>query len=309
MKVYAIGNLTLDIIINPVIDKLPWGIEMTVDNLSYRTAGNLSNVIIPLKKVMVDPIVMGNIGNDENGKKILRDLNNIGLKTTLIDINKEEITSVTVALVREDGERTFLTYPGQLKYVDKNFLNKSLRKIENNSIVILCSLFQFPNLKINDVIYFFKKLKELNCITLLDTGWDPHDWGIDTISDIKKLLNHTDIFLPNLEEARSITKTNDELKIINTLIGAGAKNIIIKKGSKGSLSVFNRNIIETRPYVTSCVDTTGAGDAFNAYIVYSLSENIPYYKMLEIANAGASYVVSRLKNRYPTLNDINNIIK
>jgi len=286
-----------------------WGTEIFVDNITYRVGGNLSNLALPLKKVGINPIIIGNIGDDNNGKYILNSLNNSGFDTSLIKIEEKTSTSTTIALVREDGERTFLTYPGQLNLVTRGFINNHINKIQKNSIVILCSLFQFPNLKITDVINLFKKLKEKKCTTLLDTGWDSNNWNKKTISDIKKLLKFVDIFLPNLDEAKVITNLDNEKEILNHLKNIGTKNIIIKKGPKGSIALFKNKIIESNPYPATCIDATGAGDAFNAAIIYCLKKGMTFINMLDFANATASLTISKLTNRYPNINDINAVIK
>ena len=91
-------------------------------------------------------------------QSILKELKDFGLITKSINIEKGYTTSITVTLVRKDGERTFFTYAGQLEKIDRNFIFNSLDKIKSNSIIIFCSLFQYPNLEIIDVIDFFKEL-------------------------------------------------------------------------------------------------------------------------------------------------------
>ena len=64
MEIYTIGNLTADIIILTVKDFPDWGTELFINELDLRCGGNLGNTIFQLKKIKVDPIVMGNLGND-----------------------------------------------------------------------------------------------------------------------------------------------------------------------------------------------------------------------------------------------------
>ncbi|MCL6087709.1 MAG: carbohydrate kinase family protein, partial [Actinobacteria bacterium] len=245
MKVYAIGNITLDIVFKSIDDMPAWGVEIPVKNITYRVAGNLGNFSLALKKIGIAPFIIGNLGGDDNGKFILKELNKNGLDTSTIRIEKKYKTSVTATIVKKDGERSFITYAGQLLKIDRNFIFDSLNKIEPNSIAILCSLFQFPNLKIKDIIEFFKMLKQKNCIILLDPGWDINGWDKQTISDVKKLLRYVDIFLPNLEEAREITKINDEIKIIRYLKKEGSKDLIIKMGKQGATACIDNKIFKS----------------------------------------------------------------
>ena len=50
----------------------------------------------------------------------------------------------------------------------------------------------------------------------------------------------------------------------------------------------------------TAVDTTGAGDCFNAALIYGLEQGWPPQRTLAFANAFCSVVVSRLKDRYPS---------
>ena len=308
MNIYAIGNLTLDITVSSLKEFPSWGTEIFFNDLNYRSAGNLSNFSLALKKLGISPVIIGNVGNDKEGKFILNELKEAGLSKKFIRIEPDARNSITIALVREDGERVFLTFPGQLLLINKQFMSNIIDKIQDNSIVILCSLFQLPKLKIDFIKDFFSLLKEKKCITLLDTGWDPNNWEEKTVGEIKKLLGYVDYFLPNLEEAKKITNFDDERKILLFFKNLGTKNTIIKRGSRGCVALINNEITESFTYKTTCIDTTGAGDTFNAGIVYGLKNEISPVEMLNIANASASLVVSKLSNRYPNIDEVKKVI-
>ncbi len=308
MKIYIIGNITLDIIIESLSDSPVWGTEVFINSITHRAGGNLLNIAFPLKKLGLESSIIGNIGNDTYGKEILENIRKSNLSDELVKIEKEITTSISYSLIRNDGERFLITYPGQLLSIDRKFIEKYIQQIEKGSIVVLASIFQLPNLAIPDIIEIFKNLRKRGCITLLDPGWDPQGWKNNTISNIENLLKYTDYFLPNLEEARSITNSRDVKQIIKKFQETECKNIIIKKGKEGSIGLFEGKLIESSGYSVKCLDTTGAGDAFNAGIIYSLNKNIKGKKMLEISNAVASYVISKIKNRYPTFNHIKKMI-
>jgi sugar/nucleoside kinase (ribokinase family) len=52
-------------------------------------------------------------------------------------------------------------------------------------------------------------------------------------------------------------------------------------------------------------DTTGAGDAFNAGVLYGLSRDWEPRRILSFANAVAAITLSRREDRYPTLGEVN----
>ena len=308
MEIYAIGNLTADLILSKLKDFPEWGTEIFIDKISLRCGGNLGNLIFPLNKMHLNPLIFGNLGDDYYGKYMLKILQESGFSTDHIRIEKETPTSISVSLVKDDGERALLTYFGQLAYVDHNFLYDCLNLIKKNSIVILCSIFQFPNLKLNEVEEIFKNLIEKNCIVLLDTGWDPKNWEKETIQDLHKLLKYVTYFLPNLSEAKKISGIENEKEILKFFSMLGTENVIIKKGPKGSTALINNKLIKSQTYPLPCSDATGAGDAFNASIIYCLKNNYEPDRMLDFANAASSIFVSRFENKFPELNEIYNLI-
>ena len=309
MEIYTIGNLTADVILLSVKDFPGWGTEVFIDELDLRCGGNLGNIIFPLKKLHINPAIMGNLGNDYFGVYILDKLKNSGFSTKYIVMEKDVPTSVSVSIVNKNGERALITQTGQLVKIDGHFLDGCLESIKENSIVILCSIFQFPNLKLKDIESFFKKLLEKRCITMLDTGWDPDGWKIGTLTEISSLLKYVDFFLPNLSEAKKITEEQDEKEVLKYFSNLGVKNTIIKKGPRGATAMIGGRIIQSKAYPLKCLDSTGAGDSFNAAIIYCLKNGFTPEKMLDFSNAAASIFVSRPEDKFPYLEEIEEIIK
>lgn len=306
MKIYAFGNLTLDIIVESVKELPAWGTETFVNNIIKRSGGNLSNFSFTLKKLGIEPILIGNIGDDYFGKEILKSLKNFSISTSLIKIENKTNTSIGIAVLRKDGERFFLTTPGQLSLINKRFIQNYVNLVDEYSFFILCNLFQLPNLLISDLIEIFKLLKEKKCTIFLDPGWDPKNWQSKKALEIKFLLKYTDFFLPNYDEARAITKLNEDTKILENFKNLGANNIIIKKGSLGSIAILNNKFFSAPARNVNCLDATGAGDSFNAAIIYCLIKKFPIKDTLNFANMVSAFVVSKLTNRFPTIDDLKN---
>ena len=82
-------------------------------------------------------------------------------------------------------------------------------------------------------------------------------------NDVINLIKNVDIILLNDEEARQLTGMSDLEKISDLFLSYGAKIVIIKKGSKGSLLAYENNKINISivPDI-KVLDPTGAGDSF-----------------------------------------------
>jgi ribokinase len=304
MKVYALGNLTLDIVAAHVPDLPKWGTEATVESLLFRTAGNLGNFCLALAAMGIPPVPIGNLGQDRDGALILEELRNAGLDTRLIRVEEAARTSISITVVKDDGERLFFTLPGQLKMITRAFVDSYIDRLEDGSLVILCSLFQLPNLLPAEVAETAAALKRKRCTVLVDPGWDPNGWQPDTVDGVRRLLSQVDYFLPNFEEAGAIAGSDSEARVLGFLKECGPANIIIKKGASGCLAWLDGRLHRSRAYATTPSDTTGAGDVFNAAVVYGLRNGIEASRLLDLANAAASLSIARPVNRYPRMVEI-----
>lgn len=110
--------------------------------------------------------------------------------------------------------------------------------------------------------------------------------------------------MPNEEEASYLTKQRDPENMIRVLKENGANNVIIKNGPDGSIASIDNQLYQDEGFHSVAIDTVGAGDSFDAGILYGFHHGYPPEKMLEFANALASIVVTRSVDRYPSLEEI-----
>jgi 5-dehydro-2-deoxygluconokinase len=118
-----------------------------------------------------------------------------------------------------------------------------------------------------------------------------------------------DVFLPNLDEAGILTDGADPKKMAAKLLARGCREVIIKLGADGSLAANENGIFQEDAFSVRVVDTTAAGDAFNAAMVYGLIQGWEINRRLRFANALAAIVVSRLDDRYPALAEVDLLMK
>jgi sugar/nucleoside kinase (ribokinase family) len=105
----------------------------------------------------------------------------------------------------------------------------------------------------------------------LDTNWDPAGkWGDDRLS---AALAEADLLLPNEAEAIALSGQPDLAAAAGVLSAAGPR-LAVKLGARGALWVDGpRQQRVSLPPVTP-VDTTGAGDCFNAGLIAGLLDGL-----------------------------------
>lgn len=107
--------------------------------------------------------------------------------------------------------------------------------------------------------------------TSLDPDNDPSgNWN----GGMQEVLLHVDLFLPNEDEARRIAGET-ELEIALTKLRSRAQNVVIKRGANGLLMKYGEQTVAVPGFSVRPVDTTGAGDSFNAGFVFQYLQGAP----------------------------------
>ncbi len=125
--------------------------------------------------------------------------------------------------------------------------------------------------------------------TSLDAGWDDSgvwDYGL------RGVHGHTDVFFPNEVEAERITGRADPAQAaleLAKLCGV----CVVKCGPKGAVVAAGERVFLSETYEAKVVDTTGAGDSFNAGFIYGFVNGLGLERAAKYGNACGSVSVTR----------------
>src|SRR5437867_186420 len=97
-------------------------------------------------------------------------------------------------------------------------------------------------------------------------------------------LREIDLFMPNEREAQLMTGKSDPGEMLRALADAGLKGVALKLGESGSALLWNRDIYRCGPHDATPVDTTGAGDSFDAGFIHGLLQDESPMACLRIGN-------------------------
>jgi ribokinase len=101
---------------------------------------------------------------------------------------------------------------------------------------------------------------------------DPHeDSAADRPAEVLRLLPLLDAFLPSEQEATSLFGGTDMLAAARAFVAAGARLCVIKLGPAGCVLASREGVWLVPSVATTCVDATGAGDAFCGGFVAALA--------------------------------------
>jgi sugar/nucleoside kinase (ribokinase family) len=223
----------------------------------------------------------GVVGDDMFGRYMCDRLHEHDVDTSAMAVLPERSTGVTVVLSgRQD--RAMLTFAGttgdlRRSVIDSDLLGRT-RHIHVSSYFLQRTLApELPDL--------FHEARQGEATTSVDPNWDPSgSWD----SGLLALLPEIDVFLPNEVEALSLARISVMDDAIARLRSSGAGTVVVKTAAQGSVGAQASDLIAVAALPTEVVDSTGAGDAFDAGFLAGFLGGEPLRRCMEIGNACGS---------------------
>ncbi len=274
-------------------------IEINSNNVAKKSiielGGKASNVAVALKKLGVDVVITGCIGSDFFGEFIQKKLNEFEIDTSHLKICDGESGRTAIA-VTKNGQNTMLNYPGVNEKFSPEMIDWTLVE-EGDALFIQ---FGIPA----DTIFELSSMaKRAGMMVYVDPSY-PSDIPWDA-------FYYFDYISPNEREIIQITGKKDIEKAVKHLLKKGVESVIVKMGEKGSKIFFEKKSIEVPAVKTNVVDTTGAGDSFNAAFIYGRLRGMDDEESAKLASLAASITVSRMgtTSSFPSFEEIQSEIK
>jgi sugar/nucleoside kinase (ribokinase family) len=218
--------------------------------------------------------VLGVVGED--GGWLIRQLERYGVATSEIGRDATEPTAFTVA-VSTPEDRCFLTYLGANRAFPSALADAAAcRRLAHARHVHLA----FPP-DLATAVDLFAAIRGNGCTISLDVGWH-ESWLADP--RLPSILPLLDIFFPNQTEGRLITGETDPERILRWFADAGLARVALKLGARGAALHWDGRVRFAPALKVKTIDTTGAGDCFNAGFLHSWLKGDPPEVCLQAAN-------------------------
>jgi sugar/nucleoside kinase (ribokinase family) len=204
--------------------------------------------------------LIAKVGDDFFGHFLLESLNRSGVDTSGVVIDPKLKTGLSVMLSRRT-DRAVLTYLGTIAALRYDEVNRDL--LRRTRHLHVGSLFLLDALR-PDIPTLYKTAKSDGLTTSLDTNYDPSErWN----SNLVETLKYIDIFLPNETELLGVAHMPDVESALDTL-SQTVPLIALKQGADGALARNGNDSFTAETIPVNVVDTTGAGDSFDAGFIY-----------------------------------------
>ena len=256
--IYTLGETLLDIIFD------------IIGNVTSTPGGAMLNVAVSLARKEAAVTLISELGDDAVGSKIKGFLEENGVNTSFINFYDNSKTSLALAFLDEEAKPSYSFYK---TYPEKRKLIKDM-EFTSNDYLLFGSVYSLDPAIRKDILEIVHKAKSQGAVVIYDPNirHAHHLSNLKVIDSVFENIALADIVKGSDEDftnifgegdpdfwAGKIKEYNPDSMVVNTL------------GAKGSvLFSENRKIVKTSKPV-EVVSTVGAGDAFNAGMLFKMS--------------------------------------
>ncbi len=278
-KICVVGSLNVDLTVSLERFHQP-GETITGTDFATFTGGKGGNQAVAAARLGGDVYMVGCVGCDANGDMYLDTLKKEGIRTDFVERTDEVPTGVALIEVDKTGENRIAVVPGANHAVTTDMISRSLQAITDSGVMLL--QLETP---IESVTHAAAIAKRNKLKVILDPA------PARPLSDA--LLYLCDYITPNETELAILTglpveTDEDALIACSKLIKRGVGAVLHKRGAKGALLVTKQGARVFPGYKVDAVDTTAAGDSFNAGFAVGLAMDLPVDDAVRLANAAGA---------------------
>ncbi len=272
-----------------------------VKELKIVPAGTGVNFSISLSKLGIETYYISSISKDFFGKLIYNSLKNAKVNLKYVKFSNKD-TAKIIILLNKKGERISFADLKDASYIDTDFESVNLEEFKNLSALFISGGL-LTEKKLNErVLKFLKKLKDRTKI-FFDLNYRIGK-GINSFKETSsKILELSDFIFTNVYELSIIKKD-----LIRNFLNEG-KIFILKMGERGAKILMKNEELYQEGFKVKSIDTTGAGDVFNASFIYSYILNQNLNMALKFSNLVAALSTTKFGLYIPEMEKIEKILK
>jgi len=262
------------------------GEESFIFNVKESPGGSAANTVVGLARLGARTGFIGKVTNDDEGELLFSDLMREDVNTDGIVLAKEGNSGTVSAFVDKKGERALYVHPS---------VNDTLRFEEIN--LEYAKQTEFLHLASMDEKPFQAQKKLVEELPNVNVSLDPGEiYARKGLAKLKPIIKRCFVVMPSESEVKLLTGKGWR-EGAKQLLKEGAGMIAVKLGEKGCYITDGRQSDIVPPYRAKVVDTTGAGDAWNAGFLYGLIKKKNPYECGRLGNFVASKCIAKVGAR------------
>ena len=291
MTVIVVGDSAMDVVARhhgPIVH----GGDARAD-IALAVGGAGANTAAWLASCGIDTVLVGRVGDDMAGRQGRAELGTAGVRCAFT-VDPEAPTCCVVVLVDDDGQRSMLADRGA---------NARLRGSDLTSVL----LEDAQHLHLSGYVLLDPKSRTAGIEMLalargagLTTSVDPQAAALITAQGPRTFLDvvaGVDLLLPNADELTALTGSADPSSATTLLDVVGA--VAVTTGPDGASWIDRTGRWDVPAAPAKCVDSTGAGDAFDAGLLAAWLRGLPPQEVLRAGVEAGAAAVARVGAQPP----------
>ncbi|MBL7167500.1 carbohydrate kinase family protein [Candidatus Bathyarchaeota archaeon] len=288
LDVVTVGDSVVDIVIP--VPRFPAGNEDSVVGEGMtRQLGGASNFLIQASRLALAAGIVDCVGDDDLGVFLVEGLRSEGVDVSRICVKEGVKTASCICMVDETGDHAYIGFPGATEHLTPE-------RIEPEHIhasrLLYVSGYALATPPLRDAVL---KSVEIATGAGIPIFFDPSP--VITRVDEKvreQVIGASKLISLNVRELELLTAISDVEEASGALRDDGVEIVVLKLGGEGC-AVSSASGFENIPgFHVRAVDTTGAGDAFNAALVYGHLVGWPVEKAARFANIVGAVKVTKM---------------
>ena len=294
-RILVLGDANVDLVI-PLSDRKPGSAIPRDSSLALHGGGTAANVAVALARLGEGVSFIGTIGDDGYGRWVLNDLKREGVDTTETYMVHDAFTSMVMALINSNGERSLYVWP------DKHGAHTKLQPssirpdfFSSASWLHTTGLCLREEPVRNAQLMAMEMARDAGLTVSLDLNLRLESWGME--KSLKKIFDRAVdlsqvIFGSGLEEICPFTEKSS-IQAGAELLSNGSRTVIARLGDQGALVVFPDGAYKIPAFEVEVVDTLGAGDAFNGGFIAAWLAGKDLQEAARWGNAAAALKIGK----------------
>jgi ribokinase len=288
-SIVVVGSLNMDFVL--AVDHLPLPGE-TILGRNFRTipggkGANQAYAAAKLARSDTPVRMLGRVGADSFGGSLKRNLADVAVDVRAVLETSSEATGVACILVDDAGQNSITVAPGANAVLSPDDLNSASEAFEHARCVLL--QLEVP---IETVAEALRQARHAGAICILDPA------PVRPLP--REILQLVDIATPNETEACMLAgvppnrvNATDAIALGQKIRELGVGAVLVKLGDQGCVYCAADRTSVAPPFPVRALDSTAAGDTFNAALAVALVEGAGMEAALRFANAAAAISVTR----------------
>jgi len=304
-KILCFGDCNLDILIP--IQELPvkGGCSFS-SSVIINHGGGGENVAVALHKLGFNITMVSKLGKDMFGDSIRKYFEDMGINTKYLYCGNYS-TGLTVGLIFPDGEAV------RGDAADLHIKEKEINEIELFDFLYISGVTVAEGKESRETaIKLAKRVSENGGKVFLDPNLRLPEWKVSQeIKDaFERIFKYVDVFIPNRKELQLLGEDEDIKKAASAILQKGVQLIWVKKDNRGCSYFTKEKHFQLPAHEIKVIDTSGAGDTFDAAIIYGTLSGFTPEKCGEFAISFTETTLQKIgtTKALPNFIEINKLI-